>query len=91
MRVHPAPGDEGPVPAQQGCRFDVEVSEKLAGKESGQAGQNRLVGGLQHRSVAHWWAGDTRNCRVRPFDLSDPCSPYSRAPREGRTASQIAG
>jgi hypothetical protein len=44
VRVRPALGDEGPMPAQQSCRLDEEASETLAGKESRQAGQDRSVG-----------------------------------------------
>jgi len=43
VRVRPVPSDEGPVPAQQGCRLDEEASETPAGEELRQPGQHRSV------------------------------------------------
>jgi hypothetical protein len=34
VRVGPALGDKGPVPAQQGCRLNEEAPEMLAGEQS---------------------------------------------------------
>jgi len=51
VRVGPAPGDEGPVPAQQGCRLDEEVREMLAGEQSRECRQHGSVCRLQRRSM----------------------------------------
>ena len=51
VRVGPAPGDEVPVPAQQGRRLDDEVPETRAGEHPCERGQHRSICRLERRSV----------------------------------------
>jgi hypothetical protein len=51
MWLGPACGDEGPVPAPQGCRLNEEAPEMLAGEQSCGSRQHRPVCQLQRRSV----------------------------------------
>ena len=67
VREGPALGDEIPVPAQQGCRLDEEVSETLAGEQSCQSRQHRSICWLQHGSVD--LASEHRHLVAQDHDL----------------------